>query len=573
MSEPLTITTERVDDLPLLVAQMEQMDLPNLLDSHFRVNGNWQGLSPGWVTTVWLAHLLSQADHRLSYVQPWAAARLHSLTALVAQPVRALDFSDDRLAWLLDAFSDDARWVPFEATLNRRLLRVDDLHHGPVRLDTTTASGYWQITDDGLFPFGHSKDHRPDLPQVKVLLAALDPLALPLVTDVLGGQRADDPLYLPAIARVRRALGRQGGLLFIGDSKLGALATRAGVEAGGDYYLCPLGDKQLPPDWPTVYLTGVRAGTQALTTITRQRADGTSGSIAEGYECIGALETTIAGQPVAWMERRLVVRSRAGAQSAERQLHERLAAAEAALGRLGAQRGPARLRDRAALDTAVAEVLGSYPGADLLTVTVTETGQERAVRGYKERPARTARRWAFTLQVARDATAVAARIASLGWRVYATNAPAADFGLEAAMRAYRDEYLIEHSFGRLKGAPLSLAPCYLQRDAHVVGLGRLLAVGLRVLSLVEFVARRQLEPSGSTLAGLYKGQPRQATARPTAERLPAQFEGVTLAIIAQAGQRLYYVTPLSDLQQRILALLGFPEMIYTKLAADLSQPP
>ena len=42
---------------------------------------------------------------------------------------------------------------------------------------------------------GHSKDHRPDLPQVKVMQAILDPLAMPLVTDVVAGGRADDPLY------------------------------------------------------------------------------------------------------------------------------------------------------------------------------------------------------------------------------------------------------------------------------------------------------------------------------------------------------------------------------------------
>jgi transposase len=228
MSEPLSIPTERVDDLPLLVAQMEQMDLPNLLDHHFRVDGHWQGLSPGWVTTLWLAHLLSQADHRLSYVQPWAAARLHTLAHLAGHAVRALDFSDDRLAWLLTAFSDDTRWSPFEATLNRHLLRVYDLARGPVHLHTTTASGYWQITEQGLFQCGHSKDHRPDLPQVKVLLAGLDPLALPLVTDVLSGQRADDPLYPAAIQRVRRALGRSGGLLLIGDSKMGALDRQGG---------------------------------------------------------------------------------------------------------------------------------------------------------------------------------------------------------------------------------------------------------------------------------------------------------------------------------------------------------
>lgn len=574
MSEPLSITTERVDDLPLLVAQMAQMDLPNLLDSHFRVNGNWQGLSPGWVTTIWLAHLLSQADHRLSYVQPWAAARLHTLQHLTGQPVRALDFSDDRLAYLLAAFSADATWVPFEATLNRHLLRVYDLARGPVRLDTTTASGYWQITEDGLFQFGHSKDHRPDLPQVKVLLASRDPLALPLVTDVLAGQRADDPLYRPAIARVRRALGRSGGLLFIGDSKMGALDTRGAVVGGADFYLCPLGDKQLPPDWQTGYLAVVRTGQQALRTITRQRLDGPADDIARGYECPVALQTTLDGQPISWTERRLVVQSLAGAKTAERKLRERLAAAMQALGAVGEQRrGKGGLADRAALDAAVATILARYQVADLLTVTVTEQWHEREVRGYQGRPARVERTWEFAVIPTQDAAAVTARIAGLGWRVYATNAAATELGLEEAVRAYRDEYLIEHSFGRLKGVPLSLRPCYLQRDDHVVGLGRLLALGLRVLSLVEFVVRRGLAGAGSKLTGLYNGQPQRATTRPTAERLLGQFAGVTLTILEQAGHRLYHVTPLSDLQYRILALLEFPPTIYTKLATDSYQPP
>ena len=50
---------------------------------------------------------------------------------------------------------------------------------------------------------GHSKDHRPDLPQVQVSMAVLDPLGLPLTTTVVARQTADDPLYLPETAKVR----------------------------------------------------------------------------------------------------------------------------------------------------------------------------------------------------------------------------------------------------------------------------------------------------------------------------------------------------------------------------------
>jgi hypothetical protein len=111
----------------------------------------------------------------------------------------------------LAALSDDARWAAFEGALNRQLRRVDDLQPACVRRDSTAASGQWTVTEDGLFQFGHSKDHRPDLPQVKVMLAALDPLGLPVATDVVPGPRADDPLYGPAIVRVQ-------GLLAVHDT-------------------------------------------------------------------------------------------------------------------------------------------------------------------------------------------------------------------------------------------------------------------------------------------------------------------------------------------------------------------
>jgi hypothetical protein len=86
-------------------------------------------------------------------------------------------------------------------------LRVYDLEPACVRMDSTTANGHWTVTEDGLFPFGQSTDYRPDLPQVKGMLSALEPLGLPVATDVSPGQQADDPLYVPAIARVREGLG------------------------------------------------------------------------------------------------------------------------------------------------------------------------------------------------------------------------------------------------------------------------------------------------------------------------------------------------------------------------------
>src|SRR5437667_8366668 len=168
MTERPTIVSERVDDIPLLVAQMRRMDLPTLLDSYFVPHGNRQGLSLGWTVTVWLAHVLSQADHRLNQVQPWAARRLETLRACTGQPVQELDLTDDRLADVLRTLADDTCWANCERALGRTLLRVYALPAQRVRVDMTTASHDGQVSAQGLFQFGYSKDQRPDLPQVKV---------------------------------------------------------------------------------------------------------------------------------------------------------------------------------------------------------------------------------------------------------------------------------------------------------------------------------------------------------------------------------------------------------------------
>jgi hypothetical protein len=91
--------------------------------------------------------------------------------------------------------------------------------------------------------------------------------------------------------------------------------------------------------------------------------------------------------------------------------------------------------------------------------------------------------------------------------------------------------------------------------------------------LLEFIVRRRLAQEHTTLAGLYADSPKHATARPTAERLLEAFKGVTLTIIHLGEQTHRHLTPLSDLQQRILALLDLPSDVYAAISAISTQPP
>jgi transposase len=328
MNEISNIITERVDDIPLLLEHMQRMELPALIDTYFPAHGNWYGLSLGWVSTIWLSSILSRGDHRLVHVEPWVANRLFTLQTVTGQAVERLDFTDDRLEIVLRQLSDDAHWTQFENSLNQHTVRVYDLSTERIHVDSTTASAYANVSEGGLFQFGHSKDYRPDLPQVKVMQAVLDPLGMPVATDVVSGEHADDPLYVPCIERVQQSLGR-GGLLFVGDCKMAAHATRAFIAVSGDYYLCPLPQVQLGEGELEEALERVWRGEQALRSVFRENERGEPRLIAQGYEHKVPMSVAVDGKPHQWRERRLVVRSVRHAEAAEAALRARVAKAKA----------------------------------------------------------------------------------------------------------------------------------------------------------------------------------------------------------------------------------------------------
>ena len=138
----MVIDTERVDDVSLLIRQQEAMVIPQVLDKVIVPHGNHEGLSVGWLTTVWLAYILSEADHRMCEVEPWVAHRQETLAALLPQPIGEKDFTDDRLADILRYLSDENAWEEVEARLGRRLIGVHNLGPDAVRLDSTEAAVY-----------------------------------------------------------------------------------------------------------------------------------------------------------------------------------------------------------------------------------------------------------------------------------------------------------------------------------------------------------------------------------------------------------------------------------------------
>ena len=570
------IKVARVDDIPVLLAQMKKMGLASLLDNHFPTHGNWQGLSLGEVGTVWLSHILSEGDHRLNSVQDWAAGRLGVLGSCLQTPdLRELDFSDDRLGQVLDYLgADDAAWESYEGDQNATLLRVYDLKARRVRIDSTTAKSYVAVTEDGQFQLGHSKQHRPDLPQLKINMSTLDPLGLPLSTTIVSGEKADDPLYVPEIRKVQACLGHHD-VLYVGDCKMAALATRTYVAASQDHYLCPLPAVQMPAAELRVLLAPVWTGQQVLTPINRacEATPDKPEHIADGF----TYHVTLEVGDTQWQETRLVVKSLKHADAGQKTLDKHLKRAQEEIEALN-QRGRGRKRlNIEQINAAVDAILKAHKVAGLLTVQCQVVTKTTLKRAYGGQPAQAVTRVNFTVDTVRNDTAYEERACTLGWRVFACNDP--ELSLEEAVLAYREEYLIERDFNRLRGKTLAMTPLYLNSTTRIKGLIRLLCIGLRVLCVFEFTVREALRKSAEKLAGIYAGNPKRATAKPTTEMMLKAFTGINRVEITVGETSWNSVAPLNAVQTRILDLLGLPTTIYQGLnsqseevAFEISEP-
>ncbi len=571
----IDIKTERVDDIPLLIGQQQKIDLAEIIDDIIIPNGHRQGLSVGQTIVVWLSFILSESDHRLSYVEPWVAEHLETLRRLTNPELTSADFNDDRLGDVLRYLSRDEAWQMIEQALWQRTLQVYELSPEIVRLDSTSVAVHHDPEGSILIRHGHSKDHRPDLAQVKVMLASLDPAGIPLVTQVVGGQRADDGLYIPAISEVRQVLG-QRGLLYVGDSKMEALVSRAHLVAGGDCYLTPLSLKGSQAELVAELVQPALDDPDKLVPIYRAGAAETEEmQLGQGYESSRRQQAQMGTETVEWDERVLVVYSPSLADRARRGLTDRLERAETKLLALTPPpgRGRRQYKTPAPLQAAVETVLKQHRVEGLLDVRYQPQVTRRKVRPYRDRPARIEEKARYQLQVSRVEPAIEARRRLMGWRLYVTNAPAEQFSLAQAVQIYRGAPAIERNFSRLKGRPLGLRPVYLQREDHLIGLVRLLSLALRLLTLVEFVVRRNLAAVNEGLAGLYPGNPKQETCRPTAERLLAAFQNITLSVVQLPDQMIVHITSLTPLQSRILTLLGLSTALYSDLGRDIPPNP
>jgi transposase len=250
------------------------------------------------------------------------------------------------------------------------------------------------------------------------VLATLDPVGMPLATEVLSGECADDPVYEPIIARVREGLGKTG-LRYIGDCKIAALLTRASVHYYGDFYLCPLSAVQMPPDQLRKEMDEQKKQGAKPIKVERVNDKGECICIAQGYETKVPLTAEVNGQVQTWTELRFLIQSTSWAEAAKQSLLERLEKAEKAIQNiLVRKQGKSRLKKRIEIEEAIKKVLEKFRVEGLLINTIHEETREKRIWSYNGKPEETVREIDYIINSERDDKAISYAIEHLSWRVY-----------------------------------------------------------------------------------------------------------------------------------------------------------
>jgi transposase len=556
------MASEVVNDVLFLAQVQQSASLPGLIDEHYCTHGNWDGPSLGTMVSIWLTSILSSQKHQLYLAEDWLKEKLESVQKIYKCPeLETKHLKNERLALILDILSDDKKWLALETKLNQGLIQVyeltvPDTPIQTVRLDATIAQSFREAS--GLFAFGPSKQRRSDIPQIKIMVSALDPSSFPLHCDIVAGNCADDPLYLPSIEKLSNTMPIQG-LLMVADTKAGFTEFFAKVSDKEAYYLIPLSKLQCSNAQLKTYLD---SKPEQTIIVMDELKDGTEVMKAELFELPELTEFVY--EEKTYQQRRIVAYSVAYGVTQKKAF---MTKKEKCLNELNeilltsqGKRVPKTEKDT---NKVVQGILKKYGMIGFVNIIIHVEKEQKGRRAYKDRPAEVIEIVTIRLEIQENQEAIVAHIRLLGWRVYATTAPKEVFQAVDVVKHYWKEYGIEHKIHELLNKTTSLMPLYLHKQDRIKALVRFLVMGLKFSSVIQHKVGKELEKSGEKLTNVIPNNPKKEVSKPTFAMILYVFRNIILnKVTLPCGTIVRSVDELTPVQKKVLNLMGFPVTIY-----------
>jgi transposase len=558
---PFELASVQLGALPLIDRFLARVDLPGALARHLPAGDARTTLPPATAIGV-LVRNLCVAREPLYGLAGWAGAVEPGLLGL--GPCESELLNDDRVGRALDALFDSDR-CSLLTELVLAAVREFQIDCSQLHNDSTSVVLHGDYADaDGrerggkptvAAAHGHSKDHRPDLKQLVLILTVTADGAVPLTHRLAAGNTNDDRTHIATWDELRALTGR-AGFLYVADSKLCTREQMTHIDRAGGRFVTVLPrtrreDGQLR-DWA---VTATPDFTEAV-----RRPGKRAGDPDQVYRVAPAPFPSSEGHRIVW------VHSSTKHQRDETARHERIQRTLAALTELNERlAGPrARITTRVAAEDAAQEILDHGAAEEYVTFAITETTEERFRQEKRGRPGKDTRyrkieKTRFQLTTRVDAHAVRRDASSDGCFPLISNDH--DLTDSAVLIAYRYQPNLEKRHHQLKSVQ-DAAPVTLKSPARIEALFACQFIALLACCLIERELRNAMTSQQITDLPLYP-EDRACTA-PTAARVFDHLAPLQRHHLIREGHTVQTFQPqLTPLQAHLLELLGIPASAYT----------
>jgi transposase len=557
---PFELESSRLGALPVIDHFLERIDLPGMLARYLPARDARTSLAAATVIGVLVRNLCVEREP-LYGLAGWASTFEPRLLGL--EPGQGMLLNDDRVGRALDQLFDADRGSLL-CGLVLHAIREFKLDTGQLHNDSTSIVLHGNYSNaDGrersgkptvAAARGHSKDHRPDLKQLVLILTVTADGAVPLCHRLAAGNTQDEQTHIATWDGLCVLAGR-AGFLYVADCKLCTREQMAHIDSNGGRFVTvlPRGRKEdrFLRDWMH---TNHPDWTEA-----DRRAAIRDSDPDEVWRTTPAPIPSVEGYRIVWVHSTIKLRLD------EQARHDHIARATAALQGLNIRLESKRCRfhDSAAVKAAADQALAKHNCTQLLNIKISERTDEwtRQESRGEYRPLRqrkiTRQRFAISWEI--DQQALGRDTAPDGCFPLITN----DRTLTDAelLNAYRYQPNLEKRHHQLKTVH-DAAPVTLKSPSRIEALFACHFIALLCCCLIERELRTAMSDHQITELPLYP-EDRSCTT-PTATRILDHLAPLQRHHLTHNHQPLQTFEPkLNPLQAQLLNLLGVPHTAYT----------
>jgi len=558
------LRSEKIGALPVINHFIQRLRLEEWLREHLPPEDKRVKVPAAKALLVLLRNLLISREP-LYGIGEWAAGYAPDLLGLTPDELEAL--SDDGVGRALGCLFRSALGA-FVLAVVRHTIREFEISLHQLHNDSTTITfhgKYQAAAEEDLrsgrrtlaITWGHNKDHRPDLKQLVYILTLSDDGGVPVHFHAASGNTTDDQTHVDTWKLLCELAGRSD-FLYVADSKLATAENMAYLHQHRGRFLTVLPRTRGEDKY---FRQSLRQGEVCWRTVYEKinEQDDAPKRVLDCFSVANHPATTAEGYRLLWYHstRKAELDALARAHRLQRATQE----LDTLRQRLNSPRTRYRKHDTVA--EAVEEILASREVKDWITVTIEERQEERYRQERRGRPTKDTRyvkhvsmRFALRYQI--DYARIAEDQQCDGVFPLVTNV--LELSERELLLVYKRQPVIEKRFSQLK-TDFRVAPVYLKEVSRIQALLGVYFLVLLIEALLERQLRQAMQHEQLDSLPLYPED--RPCRRPTARRVLDLFDDIHRHTLHNGDRTpTVFVTELTDLQRRILKLLGIPATQY-----------